>query len=100
MRDCIEDIIETCVFYDGRPELLGTEQAADAIIAALPDMIAPLVWDGHDLLQTSKCGTYCIQDFLGKVIIKGTLSVKFDSMEAAKAAANAHHRAAIMEAFK
>jgi hypothetical protein len=42
-RDKIEDIIEEFVsgVYD---DAVGQREAADAILAALPDMIAPLVW--------------------------------------------------------
>jgi len=89
--------------------------AADAIIAALPDMIAPLVWEscGGSHKVESVVGTYRIevgpnQLETGKPLIGWAHNDEYayhhgelaDTLEAAKAAANAHHRASIMEAFK
>jgi hypothetical protein len=83
----------------------------DAIIAALPDMIAPLVWDGPNcgIWEAHKrfkndCAAYKIIWDLGR---KETYTVYFgnarlgvfDTLAAAKAAANAHHVAQIMAAF-
>jgi hypothetical protein len=78
----------------------GTMATTDAILAALPDMIAPLVWvrlnDPHYY-----SGEY--------VLISGSdgYLVDFDdlslghgyTLEQAQFAANTHHRAAIMAAF-
>jgi hypothetical protein len=86
---------------------------ADAILAALPDMIAPLVWVNSDMAPGLLCdainGRYQIQDSgLGWCCMKATGKRRpegddvptFHSSEGqAKAAANAHHRAAIMAAF-
>ena len=90
--------------------------AADEIIAALPDMIAPLVWEGVEDDCYVTCGslgvTYGLQvcDTLERrgehvwsacVNNKPLVSVpKQASFSQAQAAANTHHRAAIMAAFK
>jgi hypothetical protein len=106
-RDKIEDIIEEFVsgVYD---DAVGQREAADAILAALPDMIAPLVWDGF------RSGPYKIQLydrgadlwFCGKAIdydaeherLLGD-HLTMLSVDELKQAANTHHRAAIMAAF-
>jgi hypothetical protein len=76
--------------------------AADAILAALPDMIAPLVWVDFDKFMTH-AGNYKIrkapyeshwrlffgQEFINDDQDKDILGLK----------ANTHHRAAIMAAF-
>tara|TARA_R110000744_G_scaffold142869_5_gene254703 strand:- start:761 stop:1111 length:351 start_codon:yes stop_codon:yes gene_type:complete len=106
MRDAIAAIIETHDSnggYDG----CTPEYAADAIIAALPDMIAPLVWEQIDSV------TYGTTSFLGDSYtvwaMDGVGYCKFPDVHAgerfaggsdkAKAAADAHHRAAIMANF-
>ena len=78
---------------------------ADAIIAALPDMVVPLVWiesgsDSfmHDADFVDATQTYQIQEgiFWYAAEVHGT---PCGSNEAAKAAAQAHHRATILAAF-
>jgi hypothetical protein len=49
MRDKIADII-----YDNVECVAHPEDAADAILAALPDMIAPLVWEAP-CQQNNRC---------------------------------------------
>ena len=86
----------------------------DAIIAALPDMVAPLVWvetrhKSPDQLgcRSSAIGiSYVIISALMRgncILSSGGLAhigpFHFDTIDEAKAAANAHHRAAIMAAF-
>jgi hypothetical protein len=101
-RDKIEDIIEEFVsgVYD---DAVGQREAADAILAALPDMIAPLVWEEFGRFMT-RSSSYRISkapfeshwnlffgsEFLGHNKDKNALVV----------IANAHHRAAIMAAFQ
>jgi hypothetical protein len=81
--------------------------SADAILAAMPDMIAPLVWEvdkyGRGFIARSVAGTYGSWDegsprwyppTQGEARYRGARS-----LEEAQAAANAHHRAAIMAAF-
>jgi hypothetical protein len=72
---------------------------ADAIIAALPEMIAPLVW--LDRGERLRCGNYIIFHFTnGSYVEYVNLALGGGmSLEDAKAAANAHHRASIMAAF-
>jgi hypothetical protein len=100
MRDQIADIIYANVACVAHPE-----NAADAILAALPDMIAPLVWDEdgrHNYLQC-KGARYQVA-WNGD----GTWRVRLDShvifrsrpsLPEAQSAANIHHRASIMAAF-
>jgi hypothetical protein len=83
--------------------------AADAIITALPDMIAPLVWEadvesysysttqtGQYQVREAGSGWYVQLDCMCSILVSQNLA----SREQAKAAANTHHRAAIMAAFK
>ena len=80
---------------------------ADAIIAALPDMVVPLVWDQIDAVTfgaTSVLGfTYTVWaiDGFGYVKFPGTpCGERFaGGIEAAKAAAQAHHVATSLSAF-
>jgi hypothetical protein len=79
---------------------------ADAILAALPDMIAPLVWVlVGDLKYRSDHYSVWLHHLssqpkpvwmLSAPLITAT---RYSSKEDAQAAANAHHRAAIMAAF-
>jgi len=98
VREKIEDIIIDNV-QDAGPD---AALAADAIIAALPDMIEPLVW--VDIATTfKKRGEYSITYYGGmsepyKLLI-GSQSRLYKSDEAAQQAANDHHRAQIMAAF-
>jgi hypothetical protein len=79
----------------------GCWDPATAFIAALPEMIAPLVWykDGFNNLSSGKylligtIGGY--RSYYGNETLEGLYHKK----EEAKAAANAHHRASIMAAF-
>ena len=75
----------------------------DAHKAALPDMIAPLVWRG-DFAHNGMGTMYHLdQRYDGTVIeiIEGATTTRsfYEWTEPAKAAANAHNRAAIMAAF-
>jgi len=83
--------------------------AADAIIAALPGMVAPLVWCKHPSSEIWRCdtalGTYKVfgvgpkpsWDFDGLTVQSSAMA---ESVESAKAAANAHNAAAVVAAFK
>jgi hypothetical protein len=77
--------------------------AADAIIAALPDMIKPLVWDDYPMGSSCKIDNddYSINywEHEGVFVDAYTTMHRQPTLELAKAAANAHHRAAIMAAF-
>lgn len=108
------------IFIAGYPEEVNKfysdieEAEREAILAALPDMIKPLEWEGgawHILenegwIEEAKdhCGNwYCIEDqALGFSVSQSTdegWSCSAETPDEAKAAANAHHRAAIMSAF-
>jgi hypothetical protein len=108
MRDKIEETItfhfEERVFYGA----CWVEDAADAIIKALPDMIPDLVWvedyDGRGFVALSAFGQYGVFDegnprwyspILGSPTYRYT-----DTLEQAQDAANAHNRAAGMAIFK
>ena len=81
---------------------------ADAIIAALPDMVAPLVWVKHPSADIWRCYTTLGQykvfaisaptwDFDG--IVEQTTKTASSEAEA-KFAASAHHAAAVVAAFR
>jgi hypothetical protein len=104
MRDKIEDILWDS-FYNGNNGQNITD-GVEAVIAALPDMIKPLVWIEFGGIKGMHSGRYVVQhehDETGK----GAWVVGFDGFFVsdqklktdAQAAANTHHRAAIMAAF-
>jgi hypothetical protein len=121
MRDKIADIIDETLAYDYDGSVSGITDAADAILAALPDMIAPLVWEKAIIEST---GSGSREDFGGWTMVAKTplkvITIDFheqwerkgvrypyysntcggfqDEAEAIKAT-NTHHRAAIMAAF-
>lgn len=86
---------------------------ADAIIAALPDMMPDLVWeDDRDTYSASSIlgvfDIYCCPEYAWLVQMDGhddswvkypEGDIGFPTLEAAKAAANAHYRAQIMKAL-
>ena len=104
--------------HESEPTRKTWLKQADAIIAALPDMIEPLVWcesEGNFVGQT--VWSYDSDQTMWIVknpddeeyILCKSISIDFapcspvlgafDSIETAKSAANTHHRAAIMAAF-
>jgi hypothetical protein len=105
MRDQIMNIIGD-ELYENRGDVYGAAAAADAILAAMPDMIAPLVWDrtannhwesGHYSIN-EKRGVFRVSFWAGGSIglVKVCTHNEFDS---SVLRANTHHRAAIMAAF-
>jgi hypothetical protein len=114
MREQIKDIIDESVAYDYDGSVSGFEDAADAILAALPDMIAPLVWE-EPCQQNNRChiartrfGDYYVDVCGGRHQAWMESHTKPYEVEigdfvgdlyAAEAAANTHHRATIMAAF-
>ena len=103
IRDKIVDIVYDIIGpYRGNTD----ENIADAILAALPDMISPLVWLESETLKCCVSGKYLVQhehDARGAgVWVFGTndgLVSDHHNKSDAITAANAHHRAAIMAAF-
>lgn len=78
-------------------------RVADAIIAALPGMVQPLVWD-IDWRGRSFNSIYTIWEFpLGFSVEHGqdgeTITNPLKTLEAAKAAAQAHRAAAVLAAL-
>ena len=114
MRDKIEAII-----WDYCKDDEAFADTADAILAALPDMIAPLVWRGVESdcfvssdLDGARSYELCVYDTLERpcdylwdvryVVGQGEIHIPCanpSTLEAAKAAANTHHRAAILATF-
>ena len=99
MRDRIADIIwDNCHDGENGQQL---DVAADAIIAALPSMVAPLVWEDNGLDELWASGYSITSDRPDKYIwwppYGDGLITPTESQ--AKAAANAHHVAQIMAAF-
>jgi hypothetical protein len=85
----------------------GPDAAARAILAALPGMVPDLVWDealtvGYTKNVTQMSGQYWIGGRLGGPwVVTGCryfVGCTFPTIEDAKAAANAHNRAAIAKA--
>jgi hypothetical protein len=106
----LKDYDFSCETYNNDPDnrnyALGV---ADAILAALPDMIRPLIWDGFhsgpykihvheggrvDLLF---CGKAIDPYETHELLMGGYLTLV--SIDDLKHEANTHHRAAIMDAF-
>jgi hypothetical protein len=83
-----------------REQTTLNNKAADAILAALPDMIAPLVWMRNGSHWAGGYG-YVVRKFGGvyMLTVRNAHDQEFDTLEQAQAAANTHHRAAIMAAF-
>ena len=107
MRNKIADVLDRERKW---PDALETADAADAIMAALPDMIPDLVWvvnEGNAVyLRTTPvmyAREYSVRAYTkhGWTTYYGehAISAKFTDIPSAIAAANAHHRAAIMSVF-
>jgi len=127
--DEIRELEDRCdMEWDDMPDPYTHFVAADAIIAALPDMVDPMVWDDHPfngepVLSMAKVngGAYFIcddtDDFSGNYLqfiscddvrwwqnVRSTcLTIKDrvhdDDIAPLKAAAQAHHAAKIMQAL-
>ena len=105
MRDQIAEIISNDIdthTSTGHP--WNGLTSADAILAALPDMISPLVWaEGIAVCTVTKdrysANWYDAGDDCTELLINGTYHCGDMSMTELKSAANTHHRAAIMAAF-
>ena len=107
MTDLRDNI--TAVVDDAMIDSMGDYSAVpDAIIAALPDMVAPLVWVKHPSADIWRCYTTLGQykvfaisaptwDFDG--IVEQTTKTASSEAEA-KFAASAHHAAAVVAAFR
>jgi hypothetical protein len=113
MRDQIISIIEDNNVGELNRERVDIDAAADAILAALPSMTAPLVWrEGETLHETyvvrldgrsylvewgfyGWASTYYVNGQLQPV----DLGQRHPTREQAKAAANTHHRDAMIAAF-
>lgn len=102
MRETLTEIIGTHV------EFCGADAAADAIIAALPDMVERLEWEdwssGHRLNYASRKNGYGVMQMYFpethfRVTLRGNLIGTAGTEEAAKAAAQAHFAAQSVSPF-
>ncbi|WP_226780299.1 hypothetical protein [Oceaniglobus trochenteri] len=98
------DLRETIIDVLHRRKWLDDADMADAIVRALPGAIKPLVWsERHSTFWVS--GPYRITKYSGMAMPYKLEGAGFSDIsmwlgfEAAKAAADAHHRATIMAAF-
>jgi hypothetical protein len=97
MRDKIEHIIWE---YQGSDDRTCFDRLSVEIIAALPEMIAPLVWSEDENGHLYSRDYVLIKFFTGYLVDTNDLSLGHDfTLEAAIEKANAHHRASIMAAF-
>jgi hypothetical protein len=114
-RDNISQIIDEMVRYDGFMGAWDAHDAADEILAALPDMIAPLIWDKHPDQHEWYNVTHMDIDgieygyTIAGVRSKWAVYLRFGNKrvgglhrvpQEAFDWANTHHRAAIMASFQ
>jgi hypothetical protein len=98
--------------YEQREDWSEYLRMADAILAALPDMIAPLVWEAFSAACRSEKTSTGSQYIMTESRSGGSICVTvlnqgnshtigyFPHWDKAYAAVNAHYRTAIMAAFK
>ena len=107
LREQMADVIK--YFLDGCDGEFTEPDIADAIIAALPGMVSPLVWECDDDLPTCEDAVGANTRYRVLTRLGGNASLRVDMMnaahsehispEAAKSAAQAHHVATIMQAL-
>ena len=110
----MSDMRETLMGIVAR-EVMDAGETADAIIAAMPDMVRPLQWEGGEYYTGDDEGYmaeakdhvgnwYLVEDhvsgyFASVSTDEGWSDGPHETADAAKAAAQAHHTAAILSAF-
>ena len=111
LRDRIAQIVFENVGYSG--DELGCQNAATEIIAALTSLVVPLVWldfnnlgakatawgKANYLITRFSCGDFELVESYPGYQAGYIAESRYPTIEAAKAAANAHHVAQIMGAF-
>jgi len=106
LQDKIECLIRDEVSVGRSGDVEGIAEAAEAIIAALPDMVVPLVWaasevggwnDDYHTLPT-KYTIRCADENGWKLSFAGGFGYS-SSADVAKVAANAHNAAAVVAAL-
>jgi len=96
MREKLADVVKH-ILNECDSEYIEAE-LADAIIAALPGMVKPLVWVRHPIGWS--CEGFMIDTRNGFYVMRGLYGKpRFDTLEDAQAACNAHHVARTMQAF-
>ncbi|MEX3315725.1 hypothetical protein [Sulfitobacter sp. PS-8MA] len=99
MSNALDDLRQTLTGICAR-EVMGAEKTADVIIAALPGLVKPLVWVRHPIGWNCEGFMIDARNFNAIYMMRGMHGKpRFDTVEAAKAAAQAHHVAQIMAAF-
>jgi hypothetical protein len=100
-RDNISQIIDEMVRYDGFMGAWDAQEAADAIMVALPSMVAPLVWQRSGSHWDSRYGHVIQKHKERYLLICPNIALRYcDELSEAKIAANTHHCAHIMAAFE
>ena len=105
MQDKITDIICDEIESDING-MLGVDDAAKAIVAALPSMVKPLVWGvntatiGNKTYKYEQGHPYTYQELSVYVAGREEHIERCETIKEAKALANEHHRAEIMSAFE
>lgn len=110
MREKLADIINTECHDSVHGGITGAHDAADAILAALPDMVPELEWQSdyaflsgwpakeiNGEVAYSNIGAYVVCADFWNVNFGPDQSVK--TLEEAKAAANTHRRQQVMKIF-
>jgi hypothetical protein len=102
MRDEIAQIVLMEMGYPWNRS--DAQYTADEIITALPDMVVPLVWYANMCMcRSSGEKNYHLTDTTSGMvglICRGSFIGSYDDDNTAKAAAQAHHVAQIMAAFR
>lgn len=108
MRDKIAEIVDVHALGSDDGFVINSPRVADAIIAALPDMVVPLQWVGFEsgpyqivITDGRLADLYChaIRDEEGDpAFIKGGY-LSLVSLDDLKAAAHDHHAAQALSAF-
>lgn len=107
LREQLADVIEVAIDNAHDMDVTHRDYAnasADAIIAALPGMVQPLVWVGNKAIAPAT-GIIYIADWYDAGDLCTVLTIDGDyqcgemNMDDLKAAAQAHYAATIMQAF-
>ena len=99
MRDKIAEIIKVLALGNYGGHVINSPAVADAIIAALPDMVKPLEWRNHpDGSHASAIGLNGIL-YISTSGGWRTMHGDFHKTASGKAACNAHHVAQVLSAF-
>ena len=100
LRQTLADIICSDRAVDNWQATPSDYELADAIIAALPGLVKPLVWVRHPIGWNCEGFMIDARNFNAIYMMRGLHGKpRFDTVEEAKAAAQRHHVAQVMAAF-